>query len=196
MAHFILNNKFMNNYNTEERQILLKVADDAIKFGLETRGILPIKSEDYPEKLLINGACFVTLVIKKQLRGCIGTLEAYQPLIQDVAQNAYAAAFRDPRFNPLTVEEYPNITKHISILSQPSQMFFTQEDDLLKQMRPGIDGLILSDNGYRGTFLPSVWESLPQPKLFLQHLKLKAGLPEDYWSKTLKVERYTVEMVE
>jgi uncharacterized protein len=186
----------MNNYDTKERQILLKVADDAIKFGLETHQVLPLKLEDYSEKLCKNGASFITLEINKQLRGCIGTLEAYQPLIQDVTQNAYAAAFRDPRFAPLTKEEYSNITKHISVLSQPQQMFFTSEEDLLKQIRPGVDGLILSDVGCRGTFLPSVWESLPQPQLFLHHLKMKAGLPSDYWSKTLKVERYTVEMIE
>ena len=186
----------MNNYNSEEKQILLKIANEAIKFGLEKHQVLPIKLEDYPENLRTNGASFVTLEINKQLRGCIGTLEAYQPLIQDIAQNAYAAAFRDPRFLPLTAEEYLNLSKHISILSKPVKMSFTSEEDLLKQIRPGVDGLILADRGYRGTFLPSVWESLPQPELFLQHLKLKAGLPEDYWSETLTVERYTVEMVE
>ena len=186
----------MNNYNSEEKQILLKIANEAIKFGLEKHRALPIKLEDYPENLRTNGASFVTLEINKQLRGCIGTLEAYQPLIQDIAQNAYAAAFRDPRFLPLTAEEYLNLSKHISILSKPVKMSFTSEEDLLKQIRPGVDGLILADRGYRGTFLPSVWESLPQPELFLQHLKLKAGLPDNYWSETLTVEKYTVEMVE
>jgi len=186
----------MNNYNSTERQIILKVADDVIKFGLEKHQLLLLKLEDYPEKLRLPGASFVTLEINKQLRGCIGTLEAHQPLIQDIAQNAFAAAFRDPRFMPLTLEEYPTITKHISILSKPSLISFNSEEDLLKQIRPGIDGLILADKGYRGTFLPAVWESLPEPKLFLQHLKLKAGLPDDYWSTTLTVARYTVEMVD
>jgi len=186
----------MNNYNSEERKILLEVADKAIKHGLEKGEVLPLNLEDYPEKLRKNGASFVTLEIDKQLRGCIGTLEAHQPLIIDAAQNAYSAAFRDPRFSSLTNEEYPKLNKHISILSEPEEMKFTSEDDLLKQIRPNIDGLILSDRGYRGTFLPSVWESLSEPKLFLRHLKLKAGLPENYWSDTLKVERYTVEMVE
>ena len=186
----------MNNHNTEERKILLKVVDEAIKFGLETKHTLSLKLDDYPKKLQENGASFITLEIDQQLRGCIGTLEAYQPLVQDVVQNAYAAAFRDPRFMPLTKEEYPNLTKHISVLSKPSPMSFTSEKDLLKQIRPEIDGLIISDQGYRGTFLPSVWETLPQPELFLQHLKLKAGLPSDYWSKTIKIERYTVEMIE
>ncbi len=186
----------MNNYNRQERQILLKVVDDVIRFGLETRQILPIKLEDYPEKLRENDASFVTLEINKNLRGCIGSLEAYQPLVQDIAHNTYAAAFRDPRFMPLTREEYSSISKHISILSKSSPISFSSEEDLLKQIRPGIDGLIISDNDCHGTFLPSVWELLPEPKLFLQHLKLKAGLSSDYWSKTIKVERYTVEMVE
>lgn len=186
----------MNNYNQEERQIILNVVDQAIKLGLKAHQILQVVLENYPEKLREPGASFVTLEINKQLRGCIGTLEAYQPLIQDIAQNAYAAAFRDPRFNPVTEEEYPSITKHISILSKPSPISFTSEEDLLNKIQPGIDGLILSEGGYRGTFLPAVWESLPESKLFLQHLKLKAGLPTDYWSKTLKVERYTVEVIE
>ena len=162
----------MNNFNAAERTILLTVADEAIRYGLKNNLMLSININDYPEKLRDYGASFVTLEINQQLRGCIGSLEAYQPLIQDVAQNAYAAAFRDPRFMPLTQEEYPGLTKHISILSKPSPISFTSEEDLIKQIQPGIDGLILSDHGYRGTFLPSVWEDLPDPKLFLEHLKL------------------------
>ncbi len=186
----------MHNYNNEERKILLKIVNDAIEFSLANHRTLSIKLASYPGKLQENGASFVTLEIHQQLRGCIGTLEAYQPLIQDVAQNAYKAAFHDPRFMPLTAEEYPLLTKHISILSKPSPIAFTSEEDLLTQIKPGIDGLILTEQGYRGTFLPSVWETLPQPKLFLQHLKLKAGLPSDYWSQTITINRYTVEIIE
>lgn len=186
----------MNNYTSTEKTILLKVADEAIKFGLDNHQTLPLQLDEYPEKLRAYGASFVTLEIKQQLRGCIGTLEAYQPLIQDVAHNAFAAAFSDPRFNPLAHDEYPNITKHISILSKATPIIFKSEADLLQQLRPNIDGLILTDRGYRGTFLPAVWESLPTPQLFLQHLKLKAGLSEDYWSETIKISRYTVEVVE
>lgn len=186
----------MSNFTPKEKQFLLNIADEAIKFGLETQQVLQVKLGSYPEKLREPGASFVTLEINKQLRGCIGSLEAHQPLIQDVAHNAYAAAFGDPRFYPLTAEEYPNISKHISVLSKPEPISFTSEQDLLKKIRPNIDGLILSDRDYRGTFLPAVWESLPTPELFLQHLKLKAGLPEDYWSTTLKIERYTAEVIE
>ena len=186
----------MSNYTPKEKQLLLTLADNAIKYGLETQQVLPVKFEDYPEKLREPGASFITLEINEELRGCIGSLEAHQPLIQDVAQNAYSAAFGDPRFYPLTAEEYPNITIHISVLSKPKPMVFTSEKDLLNQIRPSIDGLILSDRGFRGTFLPAVWESLPTPELFLHHLKLKAGLPENYWSKTIKIERYTAEVIE
>lgn len=181
---------------SEEKLILLNIADDAIHYGLEKNSLLQIKLEDYPEKLRELGASFITLKINKNLRGCIGTIKAYQPLVQDVASNAYAAAFCDPRFWPLTKEEYPKITKQISVLSKPENIFFSSEKDLLSQIRPGIDGLILSDCGCCGTFLPAVWESLPTPELFLSHLKLKAGLPEDYWSKTIKVEKYTTEVIE
>lgn len=186
----------MNPYTQQEKQILLDTANRAIKFGIKTHQVLPIKLENYPKKLCELGASFVTLEIGKQLRGCIGSLEAYQPLIQDVAQNAYSAAFRDSRFYPLTEEEYPKITKHISVLSQPVPIQFASEEDLLSQLHPRLDGLILSDRGCRGTFLPAVWESLPTPESFLRHLKLKAGLPEDYWSNTIKVEKYTTEIVE
>jgi AmmeMemoRadiSam system protein A len=186
----------MSDFTPQEKQLLLNAVDSAIKFGLEKHQVLQIKLEDYPEKLLGLGASFVTLEINQELRGCIGSLEAQQPLIQDVVHNAYAAAFRDPRFYPLTTEEYPNTTKHISVLSKPQPMSFTSEKDLLNQLRPGTDGLTLSDQGYRGTFLPAVWESLVAPELFLRHLKLKAGLPENYWSGTIKIEKYTAEVIE
>ena len=120
---------------------------------------------------------------------------AHRPLVIDVAENAYSAAFLDPRFLPLTKEEYPLLSKHISILSKPEPMSFASEEDLLQQIKPNIDGLILSEYDYRGTFLPSVWKSLPDKKEFLAHLKMKAGLPPDYWSDTLKVERYTADLI-
>lgn len=186
----------MSQFTNDEKKILLDLADAAIKYGLEHHARLPLKLDDYPKKLCALGASFVTLELDGDLRGCIGSLEAYQPLIKDVAENAYNAAFSDPRFYPLQKNEYSHLTKHISILSKPEPMYFTSEADLLRQLRPNIDGLILSDHGQRGTFLPAVWESLPTKELFWQHLKLKAGLPENYWSDTLKVERYTAEMVE
>lgn len=185
----------MNNYTKEEHQLLLKLAKDSIAYGLRHHKIMPIDLQQYSAKLQGFAACFVTLKIHGQLKGCIGSLVAHQPLAQDAVYNSYAAAFEDPRFMPLTAEEFSLLDIHISILTKPELMQFTSEQDLIKQLRINIDGLILSDNGHRGTFLPSVWKELPTPEEFLYHLKLKAGLPGNYWSKTVRVERYTVEDV-
>ena len=182
-------------FSHDEQKILLQTARDTIEYGLKYQQLKKIDILSYPPSLQEKGACFVTLKIGDQLRGCIGSLQAYQPLIEDVAHNAYAAAFQDPRFYPVTAAELPDLTIHISVLNKPEPMYFTSEADLISQLRPGIDGLILTEGPHRGTFLPSVWENLPDPKTFLQHLKLKAGLPKHYWSDTLKIERYTVEKI-
>ena len=183
-------------YSDEEKKVLLKIANDAIKFGLENNTEMQINKAEYPEKLQEDRASFVTLHLDHQLKGCIGSLQAHQHLVQDVAHNAYAAAFLDPRFPPLTSDEFPKLKLHISVLNVPEPMTFTSEEDLVQQLRPGIDGLILTDGAYKGTFLPSVWEELPDPALFIKHLKQKAGLSPDYWSENIEVERYTVESIE
>ena len=128
-----------------------------------------------------------------RLRGCIGHLEAVQPVVVDVAENAFAAAFRDPRFKPLTAQEWPEVEVHLSLLTAPERMHFDDEADLIRQMRPREDGLILQDGPNRGTFLPSVWDSLPDPVDFLIHLKHKAGLAANHWSDRLEVYRYHTE---
>ncbi len=176
-----------------DRKVLKEVARRSVLHGLEYHRPLAVAIGDYPQSLQQKQATFVTLNIEGNLRGCIGTLEAYRPLVEDIAHNAYAAAFSDPRFPPLEPAEYEQLDYHISVLSDTSPMQFDSEADLLSQIRPGIDGLVLEDNGYRGTFLPSVWEQLPTREAFLAHLKQKAGLPASYWSDTLKVSRYTVE---
>jgi len=181
--------------DSHKRQ-LLTLAAASIKYGLDHRKPLPVKLDEYAPALQQIRASFVTLTIHKQLRGCIGTLEAQRPLVEDVVENAFAAAFRDPRFNPLQQDEYHQLHYHISVLNPPSPMQFSTEADLISQLRPGIDGLILEDLGRRGTFLPSVWESLPDPADFLQHLKLKAGFNPSHWSSSLQVQRYTVEDIE
>lgn len=180
-------------YSESERETLLGVARKSILNGLEQGRALKIKVSDYPESLQQPRASFVTLMINHELRGCIGSLSAYRPLVEDIAQNAFAAAFSDPRFPALSQSEYPQLDYHLSVLSDSSPMQFHSEEDLLSQIRPGIDGLILEDQGRRGTFLPSVWEQLPEARDFLNHLKQKAGLPIHYWSDTLQVSRYTVE---
>ena len=176
-----------------ERQILLQVAADSVRHGLEKGTSLKIQVTDYPAALQQPGASFVTLTIQHQLRGCVGMLQPTRPLVEDVAHNAYSAAFEDTRFPPLSAAEYDQLAYHISILNPPEPMEFESETDLLAQLRPGIDGVILEDRGRRATFLPSVWESLPRAVDFLRHLKMKAGLSPDYWSNSLQVQHYTVE---
>lgn len=177
------------------KDILLQTARDAILYGLEHDRAPTIDVSAYPQELQVSAATFVTLNIQGQLRGCIGTLQPYQPLIADVAEHAYAAAFRDPRFPALRANELDRLDIHISILTPAEPMDFESEADLLEQLRPGQDGLILEDRGRKGTFLPSVWDSLPTPRSFLEHLKMKAGLSSDYWSDTLKVYRYQTESI-
>lgn len=175
------------------RRLLLDLARSSIRYGLTHGRPKPVDPADYPAPLRELRAAFVTLNRNGQLRGCIGHLEASQALVRDVADNAYAAAFRDPRFPPLTEAECEELEVHISVLSPPEPLPVVSEADLLQQMRPGVDGLILEEDHHRGTFLPSVWESLPAPEQFLAHLKLKAGLSPGYWSDGIRVARYTTE---
>jgi AmmeMemoRadiSam system protein A len=183
-------------YGPEEREVLLDVARRSIRHGLDEGGALPIDVSNYSPHLDEQRASFVTLNRMGELRGCIGTLEAYQPLVQDVAEHAWAAAFRDPRFPPLRQDEFSDLEVHISILSEPEEMVFGNEADLLDQIRPGTDGLIIEDGGHRGTFLPSVWEQLPHKEDFLAHLKRKAGLSVSHWSDSVRLWRYTTESFE
>ena len=180
-----------------DKKQLHQLALDSIQYSLDKGSSERFEStlvlDSFSEALQQHQASFVTLQINHELRGCIGTLEAYQPLVIDVVQNARSAAFHDPRFNPLSKSEFPLLETHISVLSVPEAMEFDSEKDLLQQIRPGIDGLILTAPGHRGTFLPSVWESLPTTEQFWMHLKNKAGLPQNYWNSAIKVERYTTE---
>lgn len=125
-----------------------------------------------------------------QLRGCIGSPEAWRPLATDVAQNAYRAAFHDPRFGPLKMDETPGLDLHISVLSPAHPFSFLDEGDLLYKLQPHVDGLIIEDQGRRALFLPSVWEQLPDPRQFLAHLKAKAGLGTEHWSDSFKAWRF------
>ncbi len=179
----------------EQQQRLLQLARESIAHGLETHRAWVPDVSAYPQPLREPRATFVTIKRQGVLRGCIGTLEPHQSLAEDVAEHAYAAAFSDPRFPPLTAEEFAGLDVSISILSPPEEIAFTDEGDLLRQIRAGIDGLIIQEGQRRGTFLPSVWESLPDKAEFLAHLKQKAGLPMDYWSESLRVWRYTAESI-
>lgn len=175
------------------RQTLLELARASIRHGLTHHRPLAVDPADYPPALRAERAAFVTLNRGGRLRGCIGHLEACQPLVQDVTDNAYAAAFSDPRFPPLTADELDGLEIHLSVLSVPEPVAVASEADLLARLRPGVDGLILDDGLHRGTFLPAVWDTLPRPAQFLGQLKLKAGLPLGYWSDQIRVARYTTE---
>lgn len=170
-------------------QALLVRARNAIAAALDA----PCEPElDHP-LLQQRGATFVTLTQHGELRGCIGTLEARRTLAEDVHANALAAAFRDPRFTVLSKHELARIRVEVSLLSTPQRIVFLSEEDLLGQLRPGVDGLILECCGRRGTFLPQVWDSLPSPRRFLAHLKEKAGYPQDFWSPEVQIYRYEVD---
>jgi len=177
-----------------QRETLLNLAAEAIDHQLSQRRPLPVEHLDYDAALQARRATFVTLHLQQQLRGCIGILEAHQPLVNDVAYNAQAAAFQDPRFSPVSAREASQLEIQISVLSASEEMRFSSEQDLIAQLRTGVDGLILEEGEtHRGTFLPSVWQQVPSPGVFLKHLKQKAQLPPDYWSETLRVYRYTTE---
>jgi len=182
-------------FTDKERQQLLRLAAQAVTHGLLGHGE-PLPSlvlTDYPLALQALGASFVTLHHRQQLRGCIGSLVAVRPLAEDVVIHAYAAAFKDPRFSPLRREEWQELAIYVSVLGVPEALSCQDEADLLRQLRPGVDGLILSAGQQRATFLPAVWETLPDPQAFVRQLKQKAGLPADYWSTELRLARYTVE---
>lgn len=182
--------------NNVHKAQLLALAKASIREGLQTGRPLKIDPAGFPAELKERRATFVTLQINRKLRGCIGVLQPVRPLAEDIAENAFSAAFSDPRFPPLTSEEFNTLAIHLSILTPAEPVSFTSEQDLIAQLQPGIDGLILQEGHRRGTFLPSVWETLPKPEDFLKHLKLKAGLPAGYWSDTIRISRYETEYIE
>lgn len=171
-------------------ETLLAVAEASVAHGLETGQPLPAAARKFPPELRDNGACFITLKIGRTLRGCVGSPQAFRPLIEDVADNAFCAAFGDSRFEPLTREEWARADLSISVLTPPVLISCLSEAQLLATICPGIDGLILADGFKRGLFLPAVWESLSDPAEFVRQLKRKAGLPPDHWTDTTQVFRF------
>jgi AmmeMemoRadiSam system protein A len=170
-------------------KIMLAIARTAIASKLGKR----LTADESAPWLSEPGATFVTLTINGELRGCIGSLEPYRPLLHDLQQNALAAAFRDPRFPPVSERELDTVRVEVSLLSPVAPLAFKDEADALAQLRPGIDGVILEYGRNRGTFLPQVWEQLSTPREFFRHLKMKAGLPPDFWADGVRLSRYTVE---
>ena len=166
-------------YTREQKQVLVTAARSSIQHGLQSGKTETINVENYDPELQEIRATFVTLKIEQSLRGCIGTLEGKYPLIRSVAKYAYAAAFRDPRFKPLSQEEFEKITLSISILTPAEIIKFDSESDLINQLVPDIDGLIIKSGNRGATFLPAVWESLPNAEKFLSQLKAKAQIRLD-----------------
>jgi AmmeMemoRadiSam system protein A len=171
-------------------KMMLEFVGKTIAHGLSKGAPPAVDTKSFPADLTAPGATFVTVEKDGKLRGCIGSLQAHRPLIEDLVHNAYRAAFKDPRFPPLTKAEAPSVTWSISLLSAPERMLVGDEKDLLSQLVPGVDGLIIADGGKRATFLPQVWDQLPDPNTFLAHLKRKAGMAPDHWSKTFEAHRY------
>jgi AmmeMemoRadiSam system protein B/AmmeMemoRadiSam system protein A len=151
-------------------------------------GPAPIRHTGLAER----GATFVTLRIAGELRGCIGTLDAHRPLADDVQMHALAAAFRDPRFEPLGAHEFAALEIEVSVLGEPEPLPPLTESEAHAALRPGVDGVVLEWRGRRATFLPQVWDELPEPRDFLAALKRKAGLPADHWASDLRLARYSV----
>jgi AmmeMemoRadiSam system protein A len=180
--------------SSEERHLLLRLARQAIEDAVHGKTPLPPDLGSLPPCLQEPGATFVTLTIRGELRGCIGSLEAYQPLALDVVEHALGAAFQDYRFPPLEAYELEGLEIEISRLTKPEPLHFQNPTELIERLRPGVDGVILRDGLRRATFLPQVWEKLPAPADFLDHLCAKMGASPDLWRcKVLHVEIYQVE---
>jgi AmmeMemoRadiSam system protein A len=169
---------------------IVRLARASIEYGLVHRDPLPINYEELPSALADLAATFTTLHFEGQLRGCCGTLEAVRPLAADVAYSAFRAAFRDPRFKPVGKHELSAIQLEVSVLSPLETIPVTDEADLLERLTPGVDGLVIMAEGRHATFLPKVWEMLPEPQQFLAALKAKCGLSSNYWSDRLEFRRY------
>lgn len=176
-----------------DQRELLEIAASSIRHGLEQGRPLPVEAGGYTGALAEPGACFVSLHRNGGLRGCIGTLEPHRALALDAAENAYAAAFCDPRFPPLRSDEWGGLELEVSVLTPAEPLPASSEAELIARLRPGEDGLVLNERGQRATFLPAVWANLPEPRAFLDHLRLKAGLPPGYWSDTIRFSRYRTE---
>ncbi len=185
-----------DGFGAEEQRLLLDVARRSIAHGLRTGEPLPVACEDFPPALQLPRACFVTLHLGGTLRGCIGGLVARRLLVEETARQAFQAAFHDPRFAPLAEDELPELEIEISVLSPLERLDVHSEEELLGALRPGVDGVLLREGSRQGTFLPTVWKSVPDAREFVRALKHKAGLPDDHWSSGIEAWRYTVASIE
>ncbi len=183
-----------SNLEPHLRALLLATAAEAIESQMTNRAAAAPEADLLPAELRAPRASFVTLTLEGALRGCCGSLEARRPLALDVWANARASAFGDPRFEPLEQREWPRTRLEVSVLSPLERMFVRDEAELRARLVPGTDGLVLAWRGDRATFLPKVWEHLPEPTEFLAHLKRKAGWHDEFWAPDLEVWRYATEV--
>ena len=182
-----------------EKTQLLQQARIAMEHAVRGENLPPLDLNQFSSILRENGASFVTLTTKSigQLRGCIGTLTAYQPLIEDVRDHAVAAALEDFRFSPVESHELPHLKIEISRLTKPVLLDYANADDLINKIKPGVDGVVLEDGRRRATFLPQVWDQIPEVDLFLTSLCQKMGASGDLWrQKKLEISIYQVEEFE
>ena len=173
-----------------QRQRLIQLAREAIRWPLEENGTHPVDLKRFDPGLREKHPTFVTIRADGRLRGCIGSLVAERPLALDVARNAASAAFRDPRFPAVTAADYNNLEVHISVLSPPVLLPVSCREELISRLRPGRDGLIICEGARRATYLPSVWAQLPDPDRFVGELRRKAGLDPAGWNKDTEAWRY------
>lgn len=176
-----------------DKEILLKIARDAISCAVGGQPLEPIDLEKYSAILREHGASFITLSKNKNLRGCIGAIEAYQPFILDVQEHAVAAALEDYRFPPVKIEEIQQIEIEISRLTPMRELDYSTYEDLISKLRVNVDGALIKTNGRRATFLPQVWEKVPDPEQFLSQLCMKMGAAPDLW-KTQKIQVFTYQV--
>lgn len=178
----------------DEKQTLLQLAREALESAVRGHKLPPLDQTQLTPVLRAEGAAFVTLTVRGQLRGCIGSLQPYQPLVEDVREHAVAAGLQDYRFPPVRPTELAQIRIEVSRLTLPQPLAYTDANDLLAKLRPGTDGVILRDGSRRATFLPQVWEQIPEKTEFLGHLCAKMGAAANLWrQKPLEIEIYQVE---
>ncbi len=175
--------------DSDRGSILLLIARATISQALGLPVEAPITNASWLKE---PGASFVTLKLQQQLRGCVGSLVAHRALDIDVKNNALAAAFKDPRFTPLAASELHAVRMEVSILTPATPLEFLGEQDVFQKLIPHVDGVVFEYQEHRSTFLPQVWESLPNPQVFMTHLKQKAGVAADFWSDDIKLSRYGV----
>lgn len=182
----------LTSFTSDQKQQLLELVRIAIRSHFEPRNAQKPEAEEWLEVLR---ATFVTLKIDGNLRGCIGSIHPVRSLLEDLWHNAQAAAFQDPRFPPLNEQELETITIELSVLTEIQPLDVSTESELLDVLRPDIDGLIIDDGHRKATFLPAVWDQLPDPQQFLNQLRLKAGMPDGYWSDTMQCSVYQAEKI-